>query len=48
MYFEYCNEEMLVVKCFILGSVLLYFILFIDIISDYVFLIGYLDDVIVV
>ncbi|MFS2170127.1 DUF1232 domain-containing protein [Priestia megaterium] len=48
MYLEYCNEETSAAKRSTLGSALLYFILPTDIIPDYVFPIGYLDDAIAV
>jgi uncharacterized membrane protein YkvA (DUF1232 family)/predicted XRE-type DNA-binding protein len=48
MYLEYCSEETSAAKRSILGSALLYFILPTDIIPDYVFPIGYLDDAIAV
>ena len=48
MYMKYCDEVTLVKERTILGSALLYFILSTDIIPDYVFPIGYLDDAIAV
>ncbi|MFL7941146.1 DUF1232 domain-containing protein [Priestia sp. TSO9] len=48
MYLEYCDEKTSDTKRSILGSALLYFILPTDIIPDYVFPIGYLDDAIAV
>jgi uncharacterized membrane protein YkvA (DUF1232 family) len=48
MYLEYCDEKTSAAKRSILGSALLYFILPTDIIPDYVFPIGYLDDAIAV
>ncbi|MEI4526331.1 DUF1232 domain-containing protein [Priestia megaterium] len=48
MYLEYCDEKTSAAKRSILGSGLLYFILPTDIIPDYVFPIGYLDDAIAV
>lgn len=44
MYKTYCEETNSIEKRTILGSVLLYFILSTDIIPDYVFPFGYLDD----
>lgn len=48
MYQQYLDDNMLPKKRAILGSALLYFILSADIIPDYVFPIGYLDDVIAI
>ncbi|HDX9589105.1 TPA: DUF1232 domain-containing protein [Bacillus pseudomycoides] len=48
MYIEYCDDTTSITKRAILGSALLYFILSTDIIPDYVFPIGYLDDAIAV
>ncbi|MGG4264373.1 DUF1232 domain-containing protein [Peribacillus simplex] len=48
MYIEYCNDETLITERVILGSALLYFILSADIIPDYLFPFGYLDDAIAV
>lgn len=48
MYLEYCSEKTSAARRPILGSALLYFILPTDIIPDYVFPIGYLDDAIAV
>jgi uncharacterized membrane protein YkvA (DUF1232 family) len=44
MYKSFCEENNPIEKRAILGSVLLYFILSTDIIPDYVFPFGYLDD----
>jgi uncharacterized membrane protein YkvA (DUF1232 family) len=44
MHTEYCNDTTTTAKRVVLGSALLYFILSADIIPDYVFPIGYLDD----
>jgi uncharacterized membrane protein YkvA (DUF1232 family) len=48
MYIKYFDEATLITERTILGSALLYFILSTDIIPDYVFPIGYLDDAIAV
>ncbi|MFC4620513.1 DUF1232 domain-containing protein [Camelliibacillus cellulosilyticus] len=48
LYHRYLNEETSAKERATLGSALLYFILSADIIPDYVFPIGYLDDVIAV
>ncbi|MGE7766805.1 DUF1232 domain-containing protein [Peribacillus sp. NPDC096540] len=48
MYIEYCDDETLITERAILGSALLYFILSTDIIPDYLFPFGYLDDAIAV
>lgn len=48
MYLSYCEDKISVKKRAILGSALLYFVLSADIIPDYVFPIGYLDDAIAV
>ncbi|WP_282941349.1 DUF1232 domain-containing protein [Paenibacillus sp. RC67] len=48
MYELFCKKELPTQKRAILGSALLYFILSTDIIPDYVFPIGYLDDAIAV
>jgi uncharacterized membrane protein YkvA (DUF1232 family) len=48
MYEIYSNENTSTEKRAVLGSALLYFILSTDIIPDYVFPIGYLDDAIAV
>ncbi|WP_042166854.1 DUF1232 domain-containing protein [Paenibacillus gorillae] len=48
MYIQYCNEDTLGHERSVLGSALLYFILSADIIPDYIFPIGYLDDAIAV
>ncbi|WP_028403159.1 DUF1232 domain-containing protein [Ectobacillus panaciterrae] len=48
MYIQYCDDATLTTERAILGSALLYFILSADIIPDYVFPIGYLDDAIAV
>ncbi|MED1203624.1 DUF1232 domain-containing protein [Heyndrickxia acidicola] len=48
LYMKYCDEVTLLHERTILGSALLYFILSTDIIPDYVFPIGYLDDAIAV
>ncbi|TBL73067.1 DUF1232 domain-containing protein [Paenibacillus thalictri] len=44
MYSQFCNEENHSERRAVLGSALLYFILSADIIPDYVFPLGYLDD----
>ena len=44
MFKSYCDENISKEKRTVLGSVLLYFILSTDIIPDYVFPFGYLDD----
>ncbi|UNK16104.1 DUF1232 domain-containing protein [Paenibacillus sp. N3/727] len=48
MYMRYCDEDTSVNDRSVLGSALLYFILSADIIPDYIFPIGYLDDAIAV
>jgi uncharacterized membrane protein YkvA (DUF1232 family) len=48
MYEKYCHENTPTNERAVLGSALLYFILSADIIPDYVFPIGYLDDAIAV
>jgi len=48
MYTQYCDEETSVADRTVLGSALLYFILSTDVIPDYIFPIGYLDDAIAV
>ena len=48
MYIQYCDSKTLAAKRSIIGSALLYFILSTDIIPDYVYPIGYLDDTIAV
>lgn len=48
MFDQYCQEKTSVAVRAILGSALLYFILSTDVIPDYVFPIGYLDDAIAV
>lgn len=48
MYIQYCDSKTLASKRSIIGSALLYFILSTDIIPDYVYPIGYLDDTIAV
>lgn len=48
MYTRYCDEETPRHVRSVLGSALLYFILSADIIPDYIFPIGYLDDAIAV
>lgn len=48
MYTRYCDDETSPADRFVLGSALLYFILSVDVIPDYVFPIGYLDDAIAV
>ncbi len=48
MYQQFCNETISKEERAVLGSALLYFILSTDIIPDYLFPIGYLDDAIAV
>ena len=48
MYVLFSKEDITTEECAILGSALLYFILSADIIPDYIFPIGYLDDAIAV
>lgn len=48
MFSKYCDEQVTKEERYILGSALLYFILSADIIPDYLFPIGYIDDVIAV
>jgi len=48
MYAQYCDDETSAADRFVLGSALLYFILSADVIPDYMFPIGYLDDAIAV
>ncbi|WP_232697428.1 DUF1232 domain-containing protein [Brevibacillus daliensis] len=48
MYEEYCIENVEMTRRALLGSALLYFVLSTDIIPDYIFPIGYLDDAIAV
>lgn len=48
MYVRFCHEEIQPLEKAVIGSALLYFILSVDIIPDYVFPIGYLDDAIAV
>nr|WP_036620061.1 DUF1232 domain-containing protein [Paenibacillus alvei] len=47
-YTQYCSEQATVEERAVLGSALLYFILSADIIPDYLFPIGYIDDVMAV
>ena len=48
MYHQFCKESITPQERAIIGSALLYFVLSTDIIPDYVFPIGYLDDAIAV
>lgn len=48
MYQQFCNETISKEERAVLGGALLYFILSTDIIPDYLFPIGYLDDAIAV
>ena len=48
MYHQFCNKTITSQERAIIGSALLYFVLSTDIIPDYVFPIGYLDDAIAV
>ncbi|QDX94116.1 DUF1232 domain-containing protein [Brevibacillus laterosporus] len=48
MYVQFCHDETQPLERAVIGSALLYFILSVDIIPDYVFPIGYLDDAIAV
>ncbi|MCG7317701.1 DUF1232 domain-containing protein [Brevibacillus laterosporus] len=48
MYVQFCHDEIQPLEKAVIGSALLYFILSVDIIPDYVFPIGYLDDAIAV
>ncbi len=48
MYSQFSNEDTPSAERAVLGSALLYFILSTDIIPDYIFPIGYLDDAIAV
>lgn len=48
MYMRYCDDDTSSYDRSVLGSALLYFILSTDIIPDYIFPIGYLDDAIAV
>ncbi|GGH31271.1 DUF1232 domain-containing protein [Paenibacillus segetis] len=48
MYHLYCGDEITLEKRAVLGSALLYFVSSTDIIPDYVFPLGYLDDAIAV
>jgi transcriptional regulator with XRE-family HTH domain len=48
MYEQFCMEDITSHKRVILGSGLLYFIISTDVIPDYIFPIGYLDDIIAI
>ncbi|WP_249436125.1 helix-turn-helix domain-containing protein [Paenibacillus sp. Marseille-Q4541] len=48
LYTRYCDDKTSITDRFLIGSALLYFILSADVIPDYVFPIGYLDDAIAV
>lgn len=48
LYEQFCADEVTLEKRAIIGSALLYFVLSADVIPDYVFPIGYLDDAIAV
>jgi uncharacterized membrane protein YkvA (DUF1232 family) len=48
IYGRYCNKDTSIHDRSVLGSALLYFILSTDIIPDYIFPIGYVDDAIAV
>ncbi|WP_410984448.1 helix-turn-helix domain-containing protein [Bacillus cereus] len=48
MYHQFCKESVSLEERSIIGSALLYFVLATDIIPDYIFPIGYLDDAIAV
>ncbi|HEY2494406.1 MAG TPA: DUF1232 domain-containing protein [Paenibacillus sp.] len=48
MYHQFCEDEITLERRAILGSALLYFVLPTDVIPDYVFPLGYLDDAIAV
>ncbi|WP_416825457.1 DUF1232 domain-containing protein [Ectobacillus polymachus] len=48
LYIQYCDDKTSTSERTIIGSALLYFILSVDIIPDYIFPIGYLDDAIAI
>ncbi len=48
MYEQFCMEDITSHKRVVLGSGLLYFIISTDVIPDYIFPIGYLDDIIAI
>jgi len=48
MHQQFCTGDMPIGEQAIIGSALLYFILFVDIIPDYVFPIGYFDDAVAI
>lgn len=47
MYVDFCIDGFIIKKYLLIGSMLFYFVILIDVILDFVFLIGFMDDLVV-